>query len=351
MSRFFHEDFSGLEPYTPGEQPKNPGLIKLNTNESPFPPSPKVVAAITETEVRKLNLYPDPESMELISAASACFGLPERNIIAGNGSDELLAFSFMAFQKGGNVFFPDISYGFYEVYANVYGANPVKIPLKENLDINIEEYFESKGLVVIANPNAQTGTALKRIEIEDLLRANRESLILVDEAYVDFGGESSVELVSEYDNLLVIQTLSKSRNLAGGRVGLAFAEEEIIKDLSKMKYSFNPYNLNRLSILAAAAALNDKEYFENCMKKIIDTREEFVGKMKNLGFLVIPSMANFVLIRHDKVSGEDFYNALRERNILVRHFRNTRIADYVRITIGKKEDMDALVAVAKEVIT
>jgi len=350
MSRFLSEKYSALEPYTPGEQPKAAGLIKLNTNENPFPPSPKVMEAIGSAEVNKLNLYPDPEAGELIKAASRYYGIPENMIMAGNGSDEILAFSFMAFQKNGRIVFPDISYGFYEVYAEVYGAKASKIPLDDNLAIKIEDYYNAEAMVVLANPNAQTGTAIDLEDIEKALKTNENSLVLVDEAYVNFGAESGLQLIGKYDNLLVIQTFSKARNLAGGRIGLAFADAEIIKDLNKIKYSFNPYNVNRLSIIAAVASLNDNEYFEGCVGEIQDTRKIFTGHMERLGFHVLPSLANFVLARHDKISGEEFYRALREKNILVRHFNDRRIVDYVRITIGRREDMAALVKAAEEIL-
>ena len=350
MSRFLNEKYRALKPYKPGEQPQGQKLIKLNTNESPFPPSPKVIEAVRSVEVGKLNLYPDPEAKGLIKALSEYYNIPEGMIMAGNGSDELLAFSFMAFQNDGGVAFPDISYGFYEVYAEIFGAEAAKIPLDRDLKINIEDYFDAGRMVVIANPNAQTGTAVSRSDIEKVLKTNKNNVVLVDEAYVNFGAESSLQLAEEYDNLLVIQTFSKARNLAGARVGTAFANEEIIKDLNKIKYSFNPYNLNRLSILAAIAAVNDDEYFTACMEEIKKTRREFVEDMEKLGFKVIPSLANFVLVRHDKIGGEELYKALRDRNILVRHFGNERIKDFVRITIGNKEEMGALAAAAKEML-
>jgi len=350
MSRFLSERYRSLEPYTPGEQPKCDGLIKLNTNENPFPPSPGVTDAINSAELGKLNLYPDPEAKDLIEAASRYYGVPENMIMAGNGSDELLAFSFMAFQKNGRIAFPDISYGFYEVYAGIFGATALKIPLDDSLKVNIDDYCGAEAMIVLANPNAQTGTAVGLDEIEKVLKTNENSVVLVDEAYVNFGAESSLQLTQKYDNLLVIQTFSKARNLAGGRVGLAFADSEIIKDLNKIKYSFNPYNLNRLSILAAVASINDDEYFKSCVGQITDTRKIFVGGMEELGFFALPSLANFVLVRHDKISGAEFYRELRERNILVRHFNDRRIADYVRITIGGREDMAALTEAAREIL-
>ena len=351
MSRFLSSKYEALEPYTPGEQPKVQNLIKLNTNESPFPPSPKVLDAINKMEINKLNLYPDPEAKMLACAISRRYTVPESRIILGNGSDELLAFSFMAFQKGTRtICFPDISYGFYKVYAEIYGAIAKRIPLDNSLKVVPDDYYNAPGTIVIANPNPPTGTTLSIEEIEKILKANKDNLVIIDEAYVSFGAESSVPLIDRYDNLLVIQTFSKDRNLAGARIGMAFAQEEIIEDLNKMKYSFNPYNLNRLSILAGTAAIEDNDYFESCIEKVKKTREYFVSNMEAIGFHIIPSFANFVFAKHDKISGEKYYKELRDKNIIIRHFENERIKDYVRITIGTKEQMDALVDATKQIL-
>jgi len=351
MSRFLNSKYSTLTPYTPGEQPQTSGLIKLNTNESPFPPSPKVVEVISADEIKKLNLYPDPEASELVSAISEYYNISKSKIVLGNGSDELLAFSFMAFQnESREINFPDISYGFYKVYAEVYGANVKLIKLDDNLMINPRDYFDISGTIVIANPNPPTGTIISLESIEGVLKTNKNNLVIIDEAYVNFGADSSLRLTDKYDNLLVIQTFSKDRNLAGGRIGVAFGHEEIINDLNKIKYSFNPYNLNRLSILAGVAAIKDKEYFETCVEKIKSTRKEFVQSMEALGFSVMPSLANFVLAKHEQIPGEKYYELLKSKNILVRHFKNERIKDYVRITIGKREDMDTLLKVTKELL-
>ena len=351
MSKFLNDKYKALEPYTPGEQPKMQNLIKLNTNESPFPPSPKVLEMINAAELKKLNLYPDPEAKMLASAISKRYDIPESRIILGNGSDELLAFSFMAFQnESRTICFPSISYGFYKVYAQIYGATAKLIPLDAGLQVVPEDYYAASGTIVIANPNPPTGTALSRAEIEKILIENKDNLVIIDEAYVSFGAETSVPLIEKYDNLLVIQTFSKDRNLAGARIGMAFAQEAIIEDLNKMKYSFNPYNLNRLSIIAGTAAIEDNEYFETCIEKIKTTRQEFVSNMKALGFDVIPSYANFVFAKHDKISGELYYKELRARSILVRHFENELIKDYVRITIGTKAQMGALVNATKLIV-
>ena len=351
MSRFLNGRYENLVPYVPGEQLQVAGLIKLNTNESPYPPSPKVIEAISSFETGRLNRYPDPEARELIKAAAGFFNIREDRIMAGNGSDELLAFSFMIFQgQNRKVYFADISYGFYKVYAEVYGALPQLIPLNDDLMINPADYHNLDGMIVIANPNAQTGAAVAPSDIEKILAANKNSIVLVDEAYVNFGAESSLPLIEKYDNLLIIQTFSKDRNLAGARIGLAFAREDVIADLKKAKYSFNPYNLNRLSILAGAASIGDRDHYESCTGKIKKAREKFVKRMEELGFQVVPSLANFILARHDKMPGYDYYKALKEKNILVRHINDKRIAGYVRITIGGDDEMEALIGATKEIL-
>lgn len=351
MSRFLNSKYNTLKPYAPGEQPQNPGLIKLNTNESPFPPSPKVIEAITALEMNKLRLYPDPESSMLVKAISKYYDIPKNRITVGNGSDELLAFSFMLFQnENRKIYFPDITYGFYKVYAEVFGANAEVKPLDDNLMIDPKDYCNVDGTIVIANPNSPTGAVLSLDDIEKILKANKNNLVIIDEAYVNFGADTSVPLIDKYDNLLVIQTFSKDRNLAGARIGMAFGHEEVIKDLNKMKYSFNPYNVNRFSMLAGTASIEDKAYFDACTETIQQTRQEFVKDMEALGFFIVPSLANFVLVKHHQISGADYYQVLKDKNILARHFENERIKDYVRITIGQKEDMDALVSATKIIL-
>ena len=352
MSKFLSEDFKVLKPYTPGEQPQTVRkLIKLNTNENPYPPSPKVAEAITAEEVSKLMLYPDPEAAPLVESIAEHYGLLKDQVMVGNGSDEILGFSFLAFQnRERKVFFPDISYGFYPVYEKVFRASGIHVPLDENLRIRPEDYANLGGTIVIANPNAPTGMALTLDEIEQILRSNRDNLVIIDEAYVDFGTESAVKLIDRYDNLLVVQTFSKSRSLAGSRLGFAMADSEIIKDLNTIKYSFNPYNLNRLSILAAAASMKDTEYFEETRKKIMATREYTAAELKKLGFSMFPSKTNFIFVRHDKLSGEEYFAGLRENDILVRHFDRPEIEDYVRITIGTDEQMKTLIEVTKKLL-
>ena len=340
MSRFLKEQLKNLEPYIPGEQPKSSGLIKLNTNESPFPPAPGVLALLNREEGEGLRLYSDPGASELRQAAAEFYGIPESRIVAGNGSDELLAFLFMAYGK--RIYYPAISYGFYKVYGGLFAEEAHEIPLDEDLRIRPEDYHGLPGTIILANPNAPTGIALTREEIKGILRANRDQLVVIDEAYIDFGGESMVPCIEEFDNLLVIQTLSKSRSLAGARVGLAMGREELMEDLNRIRFSFNPYNLNRLSIRVGAAALRDRHYFEDCCKGIVSNRESFTADLKKQGFRILPSKANFIFASHPAIGGEAYYQELRRRNILVRHFNHPSLKDYVRITIGTREELDEI---------
>lgn len=347
MSRFIKSKLLSLTPYTPGEQTNDKEVIKLNTNESPFPPSPKVMEAISGSEIEKLRLYSDPEAKELVYAASEFYKLTPNQIIAGNGSDEILAFVFMAY--GEKICFPEISYGFYKVYANLFSDNALKIPLDKNLKIIPEDYFDKKSTILICNPNAPTGIALNREEIIRILNNNKENLIIIDEAYVDFGAESMVPLIDQYDNLLVIQTFSKSRSLAGSRIGLALGNKYLIEDLNRIKYSFNPYNMNRLSIITGVSSLKDKEYFYECCKEIIKTRDDFVLKLEKQGFVVLESKANFVFAKPPFINAKEYQKKLRENNILVRHFNDPLISNYVRITIGKKSDMEKIISLNENV--
>ncbi len=351
MSRFLSERLKSLEPYVPGEQPQGSGLIKLNTNENPYAPSPKALEAINQAEVDKLMLYPDPEARELVTAIAEHYGIEQNQVMVGNGSDEILAFCFMAFRnEAGNVWYPETSYGFYKVFSDVFSAKGNPIPLTEDLRIDPQKYKNLDGTIIIANPNAPTGIALDLLEIEDILKTNRRNLVVIDEAYVDFGAKSCVPFLRKYDNLLVVQTFSKSRSLAGSRVGFAMGSPQVIADLNAIKFSFNPYNLNRLSILAAAAAMRDDGYFQESRERIMKTRERFSGELKALGFHVLPSSANFVFVESDRLSGEAYFTGLREKNILVRHFGKDPVSNFVRITIGRDEDMDMLLAATKELL-
>ena len=344
MSRFLSREAGRLAPYTPGEQPTDAQYIKLNTNESPFPPSPKVVKAISRAELLKLDLYPDPTCGTLHRAIAAYYGLKPENVLAANGSDEVLAFAFRAFcGEGKGVAYADITYGFYKSQAALFGLNATVIPLREDFTLNVDDYMDFPGTIVIANPNAPTGMAVPRTDIQRLLEANPDRVVIVDEAYVDFGAESCVPMIYRYDNLLVTQTMSKSRSLAGGRVGYALGSPELIADLNRVKYSFHPYNVNRLSIAAGAAAVADEAYFAACTAAIRQTRAWTVGELENLGFTVLPSQANFVFARHSQLPGETLYRKLKENGVLVRWFDADRIRDYIRITIGSMEQMETLV--------
>ena len=351
MSRFLSPELLRLAPYVPGEQPQERQYIKLNTNESPFPPSPAVTEALNGEEISKLNLYSDPEAAELIKTAAEYYGLDKSNIIAGNGSDEILAFIFKAFfRSDAGAACPDVSYGFYPVFCDLFGIKYLPVPLREDFTIRTEDYAGLKENVVIANPNAQTGIYLPLAEVEKLVSQNRDRLVVVDEAYVDFGSESAVGLIEKYDNLIVVQTMSKSRSLAGGRVGFAFASAPLIADLNAVKFSFNPYNLNRLSLIAAEKALLDTAYFKKSVKQIIENREFTSRELKKSGFRVLPSSANFILAETDKMSGEELYLALKARGILVRHLKDERIRNFVRITIGSAEQMKIFINTINEII-
>ena len=352
MSRFLNQKYSSLEPYTPGEQPKvNGRLIKLNTNENPYPPAPGVLEVINDEELAKLRLYSDPEASMLTEAIAENFGIAKDQVITTNGSDEILAFIFMAFQGATDkVYYPEISYSFYPVYCDIFGAEGIKVPLREDFSIDPKDYYDADGLIVITNPNAPTGMALTLNQIEDILIHNNNNLVVIDEAYVDFGAESAVKLIDKYENLLVVQTFSKSRSLAGSRIGYAMGNKEIISDLNAIKFSFNPYNLDRLAILAGVEAMKDKAYFEETCRKIIDTRESFVSEMKKMGFDILPSKANFVFATSSEISGKDYFTKLREDNIIVRYFGKEKISNYVRITIGTPEEMEILLEKTKEIL-
>ena len=344
MSKFLSKEAGRLAPYTPGEQPQDQQYVKLNTNESPFPPSPKVVKAISRAELLKLNLYSDPTCGQLAEAIAKRYELQPENIITGNGSDEILAFAFRAFCGEGKLLaYADITYGFYKSQVALFGLDAKIIPLREDFTLNVDDYMDFPGTIVIANPNAPTGMAVSRADIQRLLESNPDRVVIVDEAYVDFGAESCVPMIYRYDNLLVVQTMSKSRSLAGGRVGFALGSPELISALNRVKYSFNPYNVNRLSIIAGAAAVEDEAYFQTCAGAIRNNRAWTVRELEELGFSVLPSQANFVFAKSDKLPGGELYRKLKETGILVRWFDADRIRDYVRITIGSLEQMTALV--------
>ena len=345
MSKFLIDKFKSLDVYTPGEQPKDMEYVKLNTNESPFPPSEGVLKSISQEEVSKLNLYPDPECKSLKQSIAKLYGFDSENIFVSNGSDEILSFSFMAFcsEQCGAVF-PNISYGFYKVYGDLYGVDYSEAPLNDDFTINVNDYLNTGRTVVIANPNAPTGLSLSVEDIEKIIISNPENVVLIDEAYVDFGGKSCIDLVKKYDNLLVVRTYSKSRSMAGARLGFAVGSKGLIEDLNRIKYSTNPYNINRLTLIAGEAAIEDNEYYVEKCKEIIEIREYSKNRLSELGFEYLESDTNFIFARSDKIGGEQYYCMLKERGVLVRHFSAELISDYVRITVGTRRQMDRLFA-------
>ncbi len=342
MSRFLSAKYASLIPYTPGEQPRDMKYVKLNTNESPFPPSPAVAAAVSR-EAGRLNLYSDPECTLLKASVAEYYGVQPENVLPVNGSDEILYFTFLAYGDDQNAFaFPDISYGFYPVYAEFCNVPKREIPLKEDFSVDYRDYLGVKEHVLIANPNAPTGTCLTVSQIEEIVRSNPDRVVIIDEAYIDFGGESCVPLIQQYENLLVIQTFSKSRSLAGARLGFGIASEALIRDLNTVKYSINPYNVNRMTQAAGVAAIEDDAYYKENARRIISVREETATRLKTLGFTVLPSTANFLFAGSDRIDGETLYRELKARGVLVRHFTKERIKNFCRITIGTPEQMDIL---------
>lgn len=343
MSKFWSPFVKDLVPYVPGEQPKLAKLVKLNTNENPYGPSPKAIAAMQAEVNDNLRLYPDPNSDRLKQAVADYYGVQTAQVFVGNGSDEVLAHAFHGlFQHGQPLLFPDISYSFYPVYCGLYGIDFVQVPLDEQFQIRVEDYLRPNGGIIFPNPNAPTGCVLALEAIERLLKANPDSVVLVDEAYIDFGGETAISLVDQYPNLLVTQTLSKSRSLAGLRVGIAVGHPELIEALERIKNSFNSYPLDRMAIAGAAAAFEDKAYFQQTCQRVIDSREAVVAGLEKLGFEVLPSAANFVFARHPGKDAATLAAGLREQGVIVRHFKQPRIAQFLRITIGTPEQNQAL---------
>ena len=350
MSRFFSPKFHTLTPYTPGEQPRNQQYIKLNTNESPFPPSPLAQKRALE-EAGKLQLYSDPTCASLTAEAAKTLGIDADEIIFSNGSDEVLNFAFMAFcDENCPAVFPDITYGFYKVFAALNGIPYKEIPLKENFSLDVSDYFRQKSTIFIANPNAPTGLYLTLAQIEEILKTNPDNVVVIDEAYIDFGGESAIPLTKIYPNLLVVQTFSKSRSMAGARLGFAVGCKELIRDLNTIKYSVNPYNVNRMTMAAGVGALEDDAYFRTNCQAIIDNRAWTTDALDKLGFETLPSLTNFVFTKNPTIAGKALYEQLKTRGILVRHFDTPRLTDYIRVTIGSMEQMNAFIAATKEIL-
>jgi histidinol-phosphate aminotransferase len=340
MSRYLMDKYQPLVAYTPGEQPRDMQYVKLNTNENPYPPVPGVTEAVM-AEAGRLELYSDPVCIDLRDALAARYGVARQNVFVSNGSDDILNFAFMAFGSP-RAYFPDISYGFYPVYAGLHGIDAHPVPLRSDFSIDPTDFMALDGFIAIANPNAPTGMALEVSQIEDILQANPDHVVLIDEAYVDFGAESCVPLTAKYDNLLVVQTFSKSRSMAGARLGFAIANEGLIADLEKIKFSTNPYSINRMTLAAGLATLKaDDACMANC-QRIIDTRQATVARLRQMRFEVLPSKANFVFACHPHADGGFLYRQLKARGVLVRHFDSPRIKDFLRITIGTPEQMQTL---------
>ena len=350
MSRFFSEKYQTLEPYTPGEQPQDMQYVKLNTNESPFPASPKAAEAAVQA-AKRLQLYPDPECRALHDKFCNVFGFTKDEVIFTNGSDEVLNFAFMAFcDEHHGAAFPNISYGFYPVFAQLNCVPYTELPLRQDFTINADDYCGIGKTVFIANPNAPTGIAFKPAEIEKILRSNPNNVVVIDEAYVDFGAESCLPLTRKYDNLLVAQTFSKSRSMAGARLGFGVGNPELIRDLNTIKYSTNPYNINSMTMAAAIGVLSDEEYTRQNCRVIAENRAYTVEALRSMGFTVPDSEANFIFARHIAVDGETIYRELKKRGVLVRHFAKPAICDYNRITIGTREQMKIFIDTVSEII-
>lgn len=349
MSKFFSSKLENLVPYVPGEQPTERKFIKLNTNESPFPPSRKAVVKAAE-EIERCQLYPDPDCTVLVRTIAGFLGVSPENVIVTNGSDEVLDFAFKAFCGDKKAIFPDITYGFYGVFANLNGVEYTEKPLDENFCVRTEDYTSCDGTVFIANPNAPTGICLSIEEVEKIVASNPDRVVVIDEAYIDFGGESAVPLIKKYKNLLVTQTFSKSRSMAGARLGFGVADKDLIADLNRIRYSTNPYNVNRMTLAAGVGAIEDVEYFEKNCKTITENREYTETQLKKLGFTLTDSKTNFVFAKKEGLDGGFLYRKLKEEGVLVRHFDKPRIKDYLRITVGSKDDMTVFIKTIEKII-
>lgn len=349
MSSYLKESFRALEAYTPGEQPRDMQYIKLNTNESPYPPAPEVCAVIDGQECALLRLYSDPTCKTLKEKLASLYEVTPENIFVCNGSDDLLNFAFMAYGYQGAAF-ADITYGFYNVFAQLHGIDCQIIPLREDFTLDYQDYCGLHKLIVIANPNAPTGTEIPVAQIERILQTNPDSVVVIDEAYVDFGGTSCYRLIDRYDNLLVVRTFSKSRSMAGARLGYAIASAGIIADLEKLKYSTNPYNVNRLTLRLGEATVDAESYYCSMCAAIIETREYTKKRLKQLGFQVLDSASNFLFAKNDRIDGGELYRKLKEKGILVRHFQKERISQFIRITIGTRAQMDRFLSAVQEII-
>ncbi len=342
----FEEYVRKVVPYVPGEQPKDKNIIKLNTNECPYPPSEKVKEALSKINYDDMRLYPDPEASDLVNAISDYYKVPAERIFVGVGSDDVLAMAYLTFFNSDKpILFPDITYSFYDVWAELYRVPYEQIPLDDDFRIRFEDYYgenKKNGGVIITNPNAPVGICEPVAKIEEVVKHNPDSVVIVDEAYIDFGGKSALPLIDKYDNVLVVQTFSKSRAMAGMRIGFAFGSEKLIRYMKDVKFSFNSYTMNRPSIELGKAAISDDEYFKDTCNKIINTRERVKKELTALGFTYPDSKSNFIFAKHGSIPGDKIFNALKEKHIYVRHWNKDRISDYLRITIGTDDEMDIL---------
>lgn len=350
MSRFLQARYEAMEAYAPGEQPRDMDYIKLNTNESPFPPAPEVVAALGQEDVAQLRLYSDPTCAGLKQKLAGLYGVAPENIFLANGSDDILNFAFMAFAGEAGVRFPDITYGFYPVFAQLHGKAYGEVPLKADFSVDYRDYCNAGQMVVLANPNAPTGMALPLWQVEEIVKTNPDHVVLVDEAYVDFGGESCYPLLKTYENLLVVRTYSKSRCMAGARLGYAIGPAGLIGDLEKIRYSTNPYNINRLTMTLGEATVDAEAYYRDKCREIIRVREWTKQALEALGFSVLPSQTNFLFAQSGAIPGETLYRELKKRGVLVRHFHKERICNFNRITIGTQAQMQKLLDAVKEIL-
>lgn len=352
MSRFMRAEYDSIVPYTPGEQLNDKKYIKLNTNESPFPASPKVLEVLNSELISSLYLYSDPKLKKIKQAIADFYSVTPDQIFVGNGSDDVIAFAFMAFGGlGGEFCCPDITYSFYPVFADLFKVNLEKIPLKDDFSVDANDYIGKNKNIIIANPNAPTGLALTHEEVELIVKTNPDNVVIIDEAYADFSeGTSVVDLVDKYDNLIVTQTFSKSRSLAGLRVGFSVSSKILADDLEKLKYSFNPYNVNTLSVEAAAAAISDRKYYEKTIAETIEIREFTKNELKNRGFTLTDSKSNFVFAKTDKIPSSELYEELRKRGVLIRYFNSPRISDYFRMSMGTMEQMKKVIEIIDDII-
>ncbi len=339
-------------PYVPGEQPKENDIIKLNTNENPYPPSPKAVEALKSFDCSRMRLYPDPNSDILVNSLAKRYKVKPSQVFVGVGSDDVISMAFLTFFNSDKpILFPDITYSFYDVWADVYKIPYKTMPLDDNFRINKTDYFQENGGIIFPNPNAPTGVYESNEMIEEIVKANKNSIVIIDEAYIDFGGESCIGLTEKYDNLLVVQTFSKSRSMAGMRIGYAIGNEKLIKYMNDVKFSINSYTMNHVTQVCGAAAVEDEEYFIETIKKITDVRENTKKELKKLGFTFTDSKSNFLFAAHDKVKAETIFNELKSRKIYVRYWNKPRINNYLRISIGTAEEMEKLISVLKEIVS